>query len=243
MLVLWEARPSTRAEVEVGYSTVTFPRVECANREKCVARVAHRRMLAERRSKKLVLAEPANSAAPRGQCRWCDKPIWWPGKPGVRDTRRNYHYKKHGETDCKRAWEESRSWDARAVLKRRDKGVCAQCGHDCEAARLRFLRVWSEEAEPRSPFTHASSHPSAEERRREEVERHLRYRAALEKFGEDIHWHADHIVAVVDGGDHTLDNLQTLCLTCHNAKTAEEVRERARKRRAVSPDQGTLLSP
>lgn len=33
----------------------------------------------------------------------------------------------------------------------------------------------------------------------------------------------DHIISVLDGGSHSLDNLQTLCLECHKGKTAGEV--------------------
>ena len=34
---------------------------------------------------------------------------------------------------------------------------------------------------------------------------------------------ADHVVEVKDGGKHySLDNLQSMCLSCHNAKTARE---------------------
>lgn len=29
----------------------------------------------------------------------------------------------------------------------------------------------------------------------------------------------DHIVEVRDGGDHDIDNLQALCVTCHRKKT------------------------
>jgi 5-methylcytosine-specific restriction endonuclease McrA len=32
-------------------------------------------------------------------------------------------------------------------------------------------------------------------------------------------WDADHLVPVADGGPSTLENLQTLCLSCHQAKT------------------------
>lgn len=34
--------------------------------------------------------------------------------------------------------------------------------------------------------------------------------------------HVDHIVALKDGGTHSMDNLQGLCASCHNRKTATE---------------------
>lgn len=40
-------------------------------------------------------------------------------------------------------------------------------------------------------------------------------------------WEADHIVAVVDGGDSDLDNIRTLCVGCHREVTAA-LRERRR---------------
>ena len=39
-------------------------------------------------------------------------------------------------------------------------------------------------------------------------------------------WELDHIVPLVDGGSHDLDNLQTLCTPCHKAKTVSEASER-----------------
>ncbi len=86
----------------------------------------------------------------------------------------------------------------------RDRGVCAACLLDCEAAwvhlkrlrgaaRVRTLLEWG--LKPRS-------------------------RKSL--------WDADHIVPVVEGGGECdLANIRTLCLKCHRAATAE-----LRKRRA-----------
>ena len=38
---------------------------------------------------------------------------------------------------------------------------------------------------------------------------------------------ADHIVEIEDGGDvWNIDNLQSLCFSCHNAKTARKAKER-----------------
>ena len=43
-------------------------------------------------------------------------------------------------------------------------------------------------------------------------------------------WEADHIVAVVEGGDSSLDNMRTLCIPCHRTVT----RELAMRRRATA---------
>ncbi|MAI81052.1 MAG: hypothetical protein CL917_19080 [Deltaproteobacteria bacterium] len=45
-------------------------------------------------------------------------------------------------------------------------------------------------------------------------------------------WELDHILPLVDGGGHELENLQTLCTPCHKKKTAEEARRRAQRRAA-----------
>jgi 5-methylcytosine-specific restriction protein A len=80
----------------------------------------------------------------------------------------------------------------------RDKGICAICGVDCQAAwislkrlrgagRVRALQEWG--IKPRA-------------------------RKSL--------WDADHIVPVVEGGGECdLENIRTLCLKCHRAATAE----------------------
>lgn len=47
-------------------------------------------------------------------------------------------------------------------------------------------------------------------------------------------WEADHIVPIVDGGALTIDNVQTLCATCHRAKTAREATARALRRRLAA---------
>jgi len=86
----------------------------------------------------------------------------------------------------------------------RDKGICAVCGVDCEAAwiqlkrlrgaaRVRTVREWG--VKPRA-------------------------RKSL--------WDADHIVPVVEGGGECdLENIRTLCLKCHRAATTELRRRRA----------------
>lgn len=47
-------------------------------------------------------------------------------------------------------------------------------------------------------------------------------------------WQADHIVPLVDGGEHTMANLQTLCHTHHKEKTSREATSRAAARQVPS---------
>jgi 5-methylcytosine-specific restriction protein A len=86
----------------------------------------------------------------------------------------------------------------------RDRGICALCGLDTVKLRRRIMRM------------------SFGERMRE-------LRAMIERGaftrGRKTWWEADHIVAVVEGGDSNLENIRTLCIACHRNVT-KELRER-----------------
>ncbi len=98
----------------------------------------------------------------------------------------------------------------RECVFERDQGVCALCGTDTHQLRRRIMRL---------PFS---------ERMRQL--RALQKEGVIHK-GRKSWWEADHIVAVVEGGDSNLENMRTLCIPCHRAVTAE-LRER-RKRYAL----------
>jgi 5-methylcytosine-specific restriction protein A len=87
----------------------------------------------------------------------------------------------------------------------RDKGICAVCRVDCEAA-WRHLK-----------------------RQRGAARLRIQIEWGLKRAPRKSLWDADHIVPVVEGGGECdLANLRTLCLKCHRAATAE-----LRKRRAA----------
>ncbi|HEV2473126.1 MAG TPA: HNH endonuclease [Chthonomonadales bacterium] len=88
----------------------------------------------------------------------------------------------------------------------RDRGICAACGLDCEAAWLHLKRL------------------RGAARVRTLLEWGVKPRARKSL------WDADHIVPVVEGGGECdLANIRTLCLKCHRTATAE-----LRKRRAAA---------
>jgi 5-methylcytosine-specific restriction protein A len=98
---------------------------------------------------------------------------------------------------CVEEWKlRSNPGHLRERVLERDRGVCAQCGVDCiaEFHRIRKLRGAA--------------------RLRAATEWRLGSRKSL--------WDADHITPVVyGGGECDLSNMQTLCLKCHRARTAQ----------------------
>ena len=88
----------------------------------------------------------------------------------------------------------------RECVFERDKGICALCGNDTHKQQRRIMRL---------PFA---------ERMREL--RALQSAGAIHK-GRKTWWEADHILAVVEGGDSNLENMRTLCIPCHKGVTRE----------------------
>lgn len=152
---------------------------------------------------------PKPDPARPGTCRWCRQP--------VTDSRR--------KTWCSKACvDEYRSHSAngqrRSVFKR-DLGICAGCGRDCEAlfnkVRLRIQR----------------HDPGATALRRILLLLHLQLTSW---YWPRSFWEVDHILPVSEGGGGAcgLTNLRTLCVPCHR-KATEALRERrwARRRKAA----------
>ena len=111
----------------------------------------------------------------------------------------------------------------RAAVFARDRGVCATCALDCNALHLRIKPL--SEADRRRVVLAAA--PTFGE------ERHAGALAALCATGHAGRlWQADHTVAVIDGGGLCgLENMRTLCVTCHTDKTARLASRRAAERR------------
>lgn len=144
-------------------------------------------------------------------CRWCSKPV-----------------PKRSRTWCSKACIHEYRIRAdggylRSCVLFRDKGKCKRCGFDC-GALLSELRGLGEEYRK----------PATTHERRFEIRQRMR---AVRDLGFPVHvndegqggipgvasslWQADHINPVAEGGGLCgLDNIQTLCLPCHKAKTA-----------------------
>ena len=88
---------------------------------------------------------------------------------------------------------------ARACVRRRDKGICALCGLDCTKLRKELNALPLEDR-----------YKKAEELG---IPKKRAYRKSL--------WDMDHTLPVAEGGGECgLDNLRTLCISCHKKETA-----------------------
>lgn len=146
----------------------------------------------------------------RNLCRWCNLEV-----PPGRVT--------FCSEWCVEEWKlRSNPGHLRERVFERDKGVCAACGVDCQAAfhhlkkqrgtsRARLWKEWGLKANSRRTL-----------------------------------WDADHVVPVAEGGGECdLSNIRTLCLKCHRTATAA-LRDRLRTSKLSSagtrPD-GLSASP
>ncbi|HYD97964.1 MAG TPA: hypothetical protein VEH84_01150 [Alphaproteobacteria bacterium] len=153
--------------------------------------------------------------AERGRCRWCGEPVLRPdGQP---NRRRLWH------DPCLAAYKLA-AWpkEQRRALLKRDRGRCAGCGADCRPSV----------PEPRPGRRVTAPEPLTGGR--------IPYTKLRWGKRPLLPWHADHVVplfsvdpAAPDALRYwTLENLQTLCETCHKAKCAAEAAGRAGARRA-----------
>jgi len=63
------------------------------------------------------------------------------------------------------------------------------------------------------------------------------------KLGPGDRWQADHIIALINGGQHSEANLQCLCDWCHKAKTREDVAAKAKTAAVRSKHLGIRPAP
>lgn len=118
------------------------------------------------------------------------------------------------------------------AIKKRDRGVCAMCRLDCEKLSK---ELWRLTGEFWSTYDDRDASRGRRARQKAALTAHLaEFRA---KHGIPAHrsrrlWDIDHIVPVVEGGgDAGLDNLRTLCVSCHKSETSKLAARRAAQRR------------
>jgi 5-methylcytosine-specific restriction endonuclease McrA len=147
------------------------------------------------------------SDAEQGTCRWCGEAILHSDgeKAGTINRRRRWH------PECVEIYNASDPREARRRIRRRDRGICAECRVDTYAVRREIKKI-------------------GRGRTRELRSRGYKPRQSL--------WELDHIVPLIDGGTHDDENLQTLCTPCHTRKTAAEARARAERARAEIAESG-----
>jgi hypothetical protein len=195
----------------------------------CTAAYEARRERQQARAKlpvDAVLRKPGKGR--RGWCRWCGEAIYRVDKAGrvVQDMRRMWHEGREVHPDAEpepRCVQEynAQAFTFRDQVKQRDGGVCADCGRDCEAE----LAAWRAS----NPSRTWDDHEAGEWFDQDWAVREQLHTAWLAR--EPDGWQADHVVALEDGGEHSLANAQTLCKGCHVQKTGAENAARARRRR------------
>lgn len=167
----------------------------------------------------------------RGWCRWCGEEIL--NDDGSPNRRRAWH------PACVDAYQIA-AWPTatRSALLERDDGVCAACGADTRAdqraAEARYAEAMRTYGEAVKAWD-AAGPPERSKASWFDWYQTRPKRPPRQRFASA--WEADHIVPLIDGGSFGLDNLQTLCVPCHRAKTAAEATARAGKPRTPPPEQ------
>ena len=106
-------------------------------------------------------------------------------------------------------------------IKERDLEICQVCGLNCRAlkellGRLRSVKHGYYDPDRRGYYGVYE----------EVILRNLRLGTRCHRY-----WEIDHIVPVAEGGSNAHENLQTICLWCHRANTADQARRKAAERK------------
>ena len=163
-------------------------------------------------AKKPFRSPPTPGTNGRGRCRWC----WGDVQP----PRRTFC-----SQICVDEFRMETDWKfVRHVVQKRDAGVCVFCGIDTAwlvnvLLHLRGIEWWNGTVQGDGDGSHSSKRWV------------VLHRRLLDCATYRDPWEADHIHARADGGRDHPDNLRTLCIRCHKARTAEQSRLRAIARR------------
>ncbi len=107
----------------------------------------------------------------------------------------------------------------RKKVLRRDHGICAWCGLDCERLRRIVFRLRALPHRYRDLISTCKRIEAWSPGSTRGIWDGFPYAVSL--------WNTDHIVAFSDGGPCELTNLRTLCNACHKIRTAQWRGERA----------------
>eukprot|EP00439_Symbiodinium_sp_Y106_P026977 s3964_g3.t1 len=118
-----------------------------------------------------------------------------------------------------------------------ERGVCQRCGLDCHG-------LWQNLKSSKSSWPEKLRRMAAESKSAQSAALHtlLSYLTRFDTESQDDFnltegslWQADHILPVWQGGGTCgLENMQTLCASCHSLKTSEETKQRALRARALA---------
>lgn len=120
----------------------------------------------------------------------------------------------------------------RSQLFELERGLCQRCGLDCHSAFHATLAARSDRRAAKLAEVAPSLAAIGELAAR-----------IVERPTEGMFWQADHVVPVFEGGGMCgLDNLQTLCTSCHRSKTHAEAERRSTRSQRLrqAPLSGTF---
>lgn len=177
------------------------------------------------------------NAEGRPLCRWCGTVVKSPRRAWC-------------SQECVKEYDDATalmtSGGQRSHLLKLEKGVCRSCGLDAEKLQKQMRRAyrllmhfwevpWMRRSGlPRWAPADRYSHKRLNAMRA--VGELVKRRNGDRKPGKlDMWrswWEADHITPLVEGGQHTADNLRTLCIWCHRDETAKLATRRAEHRQS-----------
>jgi 5-methylcytosine-specific restriction endonuclease McrA len=162
-----------------------------------------------------------------GKCAYCQKPLTgrqtsWCSKDCGEQAFNDVMFARGSSTHI------------RAAVFARDNGICASCGVDCKKLQrisnyvyYRSLPEYCKDTFKRTGWNPSiicfrdkwggDFSSSLFEKEYFKAARKLWANTPL-NFGFSC-WQADHILEVTNGGAHSMENLQTLCNSCHKTKT------------------------
>ena len=147
--------------------------------------------------------------------------------------------------ECVHEWKcrTDRTYQRQQVLKR-DKGICADCGHDCvadeeEYRSHKWLALGSKKDPKTGHWVYATS---------EEVEGAKTAMATIRERNQAkshrmTFWDMDHKIPVIEGGGGCgLENLETCCIPCHKKRTKALAKRRADERKRAAREAADPLA-